>query len=245
MCEQFQPPPHIGPDTSMGLLLFRLRLLIDFQVRTVYRDVKAFLKDCHGKLLDVGCGICPYRHLVLAAGCAYVGVDIAEAERFGYDQPDILHFDGARIPLPPNSVDCILCTEVLEHAAEPIVLIAEMHQVLKVGGEALITVPWSARNHYMPYDYHRFTPDQLQRMFSAFSSVRVQPRGTDLTVIAAKIIVVYARSFSQNVRHPIGFLIALLCLPLLPFVILAGHLSLLFRLGSKDDPLGYSIRVKK
>ena len=42
-----------------------------------------------------------------------------------------------------------------------------------------------------------------------------------------------------------GFLIALLCLPLLPFVILAGHLSLLFRLGSKDDPLGYSIRVKK
>ena len=207
--------------------------------------MKYFLKDCKGTLLDVGCGICPYRHVVLESGCTYVGIDIIDADKFSYNQPGIVHFDGSRIPLPPGSVDCILCTEVIEHTAEPAVLIAEMHKVLRTAGEALITVPWSARNHYMPYDYHRFTPDQLQKLFAAFSSVRIQPRGTDLTVICAKIVVVYARCLTHPVRHPIAFLCAFLLLSALPFVIVFEHLSLLFRWGSDTDPLGYSERVRK
>ncbi len=243
--EQFQPPPHIGPETFAGWFLFRSRLLIDFQVRTVYRDVKKFVSGCRGRILDVGCGICPYRHVVQNCGCNYTGVDIVDADRFGYDQHDILHFDGVHIPLPENSVDCIICTEVIEHVADPSSLIASMHDVLTPGGEALITVPWSARNHYMPYDYHRFTPDQLQKLFSAFSSITITPRGTDLTVICAKTVVVFARSLSHPLSHPFAFVCAIVCSPILPFVILFEHLTLLFHLGSNDDPLGYSVRVKK
>lgn len=245
MCEQFQPPPHIGPETMVGWLLFRLRLLVDFQVRTVYRDVKFFLSSRQGTVLDVGCGICPYRHLVIQNGCEYIGIDIAEADRFKYAQTNILHFDGSHIPLPSDSIDSILCTEVIEHVAEPAVLIAEMHQVLRPHGEALITVPWSARNHYMPYDYHRFTPDQLQKLFAAFSSIHIQPRGSDLTVICAKIVVVFARSLTHPLAHPFAFLCAGICVPLLPFVLLFEHLSLLCHLGSNDDPLGYTVHLKK
>ncbi|MCX5714105.1 MAG: methyltransferase domain-containing protein [Candidatus Omnitrophica bacterium] len=142
----------------------------------------------------------------------------------------------------------VLCTEVLEHLEEPQELVAEIYRVLKHGAGGVITVPWSVRSHYIPYDYYRFTPDALTKLFHNFSSYKIVPRGTDIAVVASKIIVIYCWSvrFSEKVwLWPAKLIIAIALLPLVALVVFIGHLSLFFRIGSKDDPLGYTVWLEK
>jgi SAM-dependent methyltransferase len=245
--ERLQPFRHAPPDSFLNKLKFEARLLADFQVRTVYQRLRKVLPALKGTVLDVGCGESPYKHLVAGPDARYVGIDIQNSDRFGYDNRDAIHFDGQTISLPDESFDHFLCTEVLEHVADAGKLVAEMHRVLKKGGTGIVTVPWSARYHYIPFDYHRFTPSALTPMFSAFSSVNIEPRGTDLTVIASKIVVAYLRGIRPE-RSPGSWLRVLVTGTLTPLVVgavLLGHVSLAFRWGSTDDPLGYVVLVTK
>jgi SAM-dependent methyltransferase len=199
-----------------------------------------------GTILDVGCGESPYKHLV-APDARYVGIDIQDSSKFGYDNRDAIHSDGQTISAPEESFDHFLCTEVLEHVADAGKLVSEMHRVLKKGGTGIVTVPWSARFHYIPFDYHRFTPSALAPMFSAFAKVTIEPRGTDLTVIASKIVVAYLRGILPG-RSPTSWprvLVTGALTPLVASAVALGHLSLAFRWGSTDDPLGYVVLVTK
>ena len=122
-----------------------------------------------------------------------------------------------------------------------------MHRVLKPGGRGMLTVPWSARYHYIPYDYHRFTPSRLERLFGGFARVRVEPRGTEITVIASKVIVAYVRLLE---RRPLPVrvarcLIAIVLAPVAAAAVVVGHLSLALSLGAADDPLGYTVWLEK
>lgn len=244
--EDFQPFAHVAPVGAKGKLAFYARLLADFQVITVFREVKAFLSSIRGKVMDVGCGDCPYAHLVNRDTCTYLPVDTFSAAEFGYRRSDITSFDGRTLPFEDNSIDHVLCSEVFEHVAEPGQLASEIHRVIKPKGTALITIPWSARFHYIPNDYHRFTPTALSALFAAFSEITVLPRGTDLTVISAKIIVVFSRAIIRERKiRGFGVLLATLCSPILVAALVAGHLSLLFRIGDPHDPLGYTIRLTK
>jgi SAM-dependent methyltransferase len=243
--EDFQPFAHVPPDTLGRRLAFRARLLADFQVRTVQADVLKLLSSASGRLLDVGCGASPYRHLVDDRRFEYTGVDIQDAAKFGYERPNVVPYDGKHLPFETASFDAILCTEVLEHVEQPAVLVGEMHRVLKPGAVALVTVPWSARYHYVPWDFHRFTPTALEHMFKAFASAEIIPRGTDLTAIASKILVACMRGAAPGGgdlgRKVKDVAVALSLAPLAVPAVLMGHASLAAGLGSTDDPLGYSI----
>ncbi len=131
-----------------------MRLLGDLQTNSIRRDLAAALAGFRGHLLDVGCGNSPFRHLLDPAATQYQGVDVEAAAAFGYKNPDTVYYDGNVLPFPDASFDVVLCTEVLEHIAEPAGTIREMHRVLKPGGLLLLTIPWSARFHYQPFDYH-------------------------------------------------------------------------------------------
>jgi SAM-dependent methyltransferase len=247
MGDQFKPLKNFPPTTLTNRLLFTVRVLIDFQVRTVYMAMKRFLPDLTGRIVDVGAGDGPYRHLVNTKTAEYYGLDIEAAEHFGYTNRTIVHFDGAIIPFESSSMDHFICTEVLEHVENPETLINEIFRVLRPGGRGVVTIPWSARYHYIPYDYHRFTPTALGRLFSGFSSTTIEPRGTDITVIVSKIIVVYARLCIPRRRRTlvITAIPVLSLLPLIALCVVLGHVSILLKLGSVDDPLGYTIWVQK
>lgn len=49
--------------------------------------------------------------------------------------------DAQRIPFRSNSLDCIVCADVIEHIPNPKLAIQEIMRVLKPGGTALIVVP--------------------------------------------------------------------------------------------------------
>jgi len=229
----------------MARLRFAARLMLDLQVRSVHRHMRRFLPGLSGKVLDVGCGQGPYRHL-LGPDAKYVGMDFEGSSHFEYEGVnDVTYFDGKHIPLENGSIDHFICTEVLEHCPDPAVLVREIHRVLRPGGTGVVTVPWSARYHYIPHDYFRYTPAMLAILFADFGRVDVEPRGTDVAAITSKIIVLAFRPLLGGKRGPAALLGTALLTPLALVAASIGQASLALDFGSPDDPLGYTVWVTK
>jgi SAM-dependent methyltransferase len=231
----------------VGRALFALRMVADLQLLTCTRFAAPHLARMDGAVLDVGCGDMPFRGL-LGPRARYTGIDVPRAEAFGMRRgPGIVPFDGRNIPFPDASFDHVLCTEVLEHVEDPVALVAEMRRVLRPGGTLVATVPFSARVHHAPHDFHRFTRFRLVEMFEGFATAEVTERGDDLAVIANKMIVVCARLARPCPLASLPWrLPALAAMALAAVMALAvAHLSLAFGWGSRMDPLGYGILALK
>jgi SAM-dependent methyltransferase len=155
-------------------------------------------------------------------------------------------FDGEHIPFPDDHFDAVICTEVLEHVSHFQTLVDEIYRVMRPGARAVLTVPWSARYHYVPYDFFRYTPSSLLSIFANFGTLSITPRGTDVSVIASKLVVLWARNLRPSASWKVAFLpIWLLTSPVLLLALLVAHVCTLAKLGSVDDPLGYTILVTK
>jgi len=115
-------------------------------------------------ILDVGCGIKPYRQFFKSQN--YTGIDIEGGGHTDEAKDVSLYFDGHTIPFPDNSFDTLLCTEVLEHADDPEILVSECARVLKDGGRAYFSMPFVYPEHEIPYDFRRFTYFEHQRLFA-------------------------------------------------------------------------------
>jgi SAM-dependent methyltransferase len=244
--ESFRPISNTPPSGILGSAKFYGRMLPDLQVWSVFRDVKRLMRHVHGDVLDVGCGMSPYRFLVDHKGARYVGIDILETDGFGVANHAVVPFDGERIPFSDDHFDIVLCTEVLEHVQNFQVLVDEIRRVMKPGARALFTVPWSARYHYIPYDFYRYTPSSLADIFSAYSDVTITPRGTDVAVIGSKVVVLWFRNLLPATRWRLVFTpLWALATPLVVAALLIAHLCILWPIGSVDDPLGYTITAGK
>lgn len=246
--EGFQPISVKAPTNHP--FLFRLRCLVDLQLGTIVKDLRPALAQVTGSVLDVGAGQSPWRPW-LPATTSYQGIDVGYADEFGMDSdsPDIVYYDGRLLPFGDATFDCVLCIEVLEHSEDPELLIAEIARVVRPQGTLLLTVPWSARQHHLPHDYHRFTRERLQALFTqnGFGSVEIRERGNDIGAIANKLTVLtirllrHPRALQILWRYPLG----LLCGVLAVCFIVAAHLSVAMGMGSKQDPLGYFVRATR
>lgn len=105
--------------------------------------------------LDVGSGDAPYRELFDQH--RYVTCDWEQTIYAPETAPDIVAA-ADDIPLEDASVDAILCTQVLEHVAEPRQALAEFHRLLRPGATVWITAPLTWYLHETPHDYYRYTP---------------------------------------------------------------------------------------
>jgi ubiquinone/menaquinone biosynthesis C-methylase UbiE len=125
--------------------------------------VKKILSECeNGKtILDVGAGECQYKkycsHLVYSSQdfnqYEGEGNNIGlQTDTWDVSQIDIVS-DITSIPVPNESFDIILCTEVLEHVPDPIAAINEMNRILKKGGIMIITSPFCSLTQFAPYHF--------------------------------------------------------------------------------------------
>jgi len=240
-------PPRNSLAAKGGLLtklIQAAQLFADLQVCTVRRDVKAWLARRHGLLLEVGCGDQPYRSLV-PQDCRYVGIDHGEsAGNFDMSaNKEIILYSGEVFPCGDGEFDAILHTEVLEHVFQYRKFLLECRRVLKPGGEMMFTVPFQARFHFAPHDYFRYTPSALNALLeeAGFGEVKIAPRGSDLTVAAYKVVAVFFRWAYGNLGLKVLFLVTS---PLTVLLLALAHISILFRLGSSDDCLGYSVEAR-
>ncbi len=115
-----------------------------------------------GRVLDVGAGTAPYRKWL--GNFTYVAHDFGKYEgvKLGggteYASLDVTS-DIVDIPLESASVENLLCTEVLEHVPRPLDALAEFSRLLKPGGHALITAPFTSGSHQEPYHFYSgFSP---------------------------------------------------------------------------------------
>lgn len=247
MSEAFQPVAVRPP--SENRFFFWVRCLADLQLLTIFRFLTLPLKSCRGRVLDVGAGEAPWRDL-LSEEVEYVGVDADLSGEFGMRrQSGITYYDGKNLPYDDGSFDHILCTEVLEHVSDPLAFLADLQRVLRRGGTLILTVPWSARLHHLPYDYSRFTRFGLIALLDAagFSGVAIEERGNDIAVIANKLIVLMIRLLRPRQLHSYiwTLVLAAMLLPVSVGFLVAAHIALGLRAGSKEDPLGYGVIAVK
>lgn len=250
--ELFQPIPNRPKTGFLGNLRFNARLFFDFQVASVHRSLKAFFATFHsGKVLEVGGGLSPYRHLIRSK--SYWSLDPYRLEReFGYSSKSV-KYDSVRFPFKDGSFDVLFHTEVMEHVLDTHAFLGECNRVLKGGGSMLFTVPFSARFHYQPYDYWRFTPSSLESLCATngFSNVRIEARGDVLSVILNKLISLFAYLSMGYRRGDFRGVVQTLAvgLPaalLLPAMALAGHILMrLAWLADFGDCLGYTVTCVK
>ena len=241
--EPWRPPAFAQTSSRKGRFIAFCRRLMDLQAASVWRDLTAPLASAQGVVLDVGAGAQPYRGL-LSPSVTYRAIDIAEAgDSFGYQNPDTEYFSGDVWPVASDSVDVVLSTETLEHVPDPDRFLAEVNRVLRRGGMLILTVPFSARWHYVPHDYWRFTPSGLQMLLerNGFGSVRVHARGNALTVAMLKcsaLILPLLMSPAGRWRW-LRVSAGLLLSPLLVGFALIGQVSL--RASGGTDCLGYTV----
>lgn len=114
----------------------------------------------HGRLLDVGCGSKPYEKLFRPFVDEYLGLEYSPESGYRENKADFCG-DAGFLPLADESIDTILCTEVMEHVPNPEKTIEEFARVLRPGGTIITTAPFVYPIHDA-YDFFRYSPDGLK-----------------------------------------------------------------------------------
>lgn len=139
----------------------------------IERSIALLAPELKGDFLDVGCGQQPYasyfKHVKSKRACDF------NAKRGNVD----FECPADRVPLPDQSLDSILSTEVLEHVPDPLAVWREFHRLLRPGGKVLLSTPMSWPGHEEPYDFYRYPEFGLRRLAqdAGFDVVQVFPRG--------------------------------------------------------------------
>ena len=204
--------------------------------------IKNFAKnDFSGKkILDVGCGIKPYKNLFNSS--SYVGIDIDYGGHNNQAKVVDKFYDGVNIPYDDNSFDIVICTEVMEHVVDPEKLLSEIHRVLKIGGRIFFSMPFVWNEHEIPYDFSRFTRYKHQDIFkkSGLTIEKIEET-TGVFRVCGQLIsaFIFERLFVKN--KPLKFLVAVfLCFPIQLFFIV---LDFIFK--NYWITLDYAITAKK
>lgn len=194
------------------------------------------------KILDVGTGSSPYRHLF--TNQIFKTHDFEKLSpsqllhKDGYGQIDYVS-DIISIPVENNSFDVIICTEVLEHVPDPINAIKEMSRILKSGGIIIITTPLGSHIHQEPYHFYGgFTPYFYEKYLfeNEFINIQILPNKGFYNYYFQESL----RFLNVSKTNYLGLVFLFLSLP---FVIFFIPLLLLFKnaLDQKMNDFKYTV----
>ena len=143
-------------------------------------------------LLDLGCGPRPYYNLYASHFEKTIGAEMADMP---FPQKAIdLFCPATDVPLPDESVDCILCTEVMQDMKEPSELINECYRLLKKGGTLILTTPYLVPIADGQWDNYRFTQYGLKYVIEkgGFKELEIIPVsdvvGAGITLLVKPIL---------------------------------------------------------
>lgn len=108
------------------------------------------------RVVDMGCGPGFYTDAFRRVGAEVIPVDndLEEMSMVGEPPEGALIADAGDLPLEPESVDGVFCSNLLEHTPEAEPIIAEIERVLRPGGWGYIS--WT--NWWSPWGGHDMTP---------------------------------------------------------------------------------------
>jgi SAM-dependent methyltransferase len=147
-------------------------------------------------VLEVGCGAGVDLARVARGGAVVTGVDLAPSAialaRANFEQQGLngtlQAADGERLPFNDGSFDFVFAHGVVQYTAHPEQLVAEVHRVLKSGGEAVFQVynrvSWlNALSKLMKVGLEhedapvlrKFSPGEFRRLVNVFHDVKIVP----------------------------------------------------------------------
>jgi SAM-dependent methyltransferase len=132
------------------------------QIAALYgtREVmQAVAEYIHGDVLDFGAGKGKQKALALKHGKTYTSLDIEP-----HPSVDIVG-DVLNPPIPDNSYDTIISTQVMEHVRKPWIMAQQIERILKPGGISIVTAPFITPFHADPHDYFRYTEMGMKSLF--------------------------------------------------------------------------------
>jgi SAM-dependent methyltransferase len=180
----------------------------NYLVNKIFEDNFIQLTDKYikGKLIDIGCGVKPYKEMLSHLVTAHVGVDHHITV---HDKSNIDLFGTAyQIPSQSDEFDSAICTAVLEHLEEPEQAIRECFRVLKKGGYAIYSVPFMWQLHEEPRDFFRYSKYALQYLFekAGFEVIEVRPlSGFAVTFIQMHLYIVKGK-FEKGIIKKLGII---------------------------------------
>jgi SAM-dependent methyltransferase len=123
-------------------------------------------------VLDAGAGGQPYRNLF--EHCRYESADFQMVAKTYARSTYVCNLEN--IPVEDDRFDAIVMNQVIEHLQQPIVVLKELHRVLKPGGTMICSGPLFYEEHEQPYDYYRFTQYGWRYLVekSGFSLLRLE-----------------------------------------------------------------------
>lgn len=120
--------------------------------------------------------------------------------------------DDGLLPLPDASVDLVLSTQVLEHAADPQVYVRECARVLRPGGKLLLSTHGVMFYHPDPEDYWRWTPAGLAVLLGDAGLIVTRQEGV-LGLTAAGLTLAHEPLFHalpRTIARPVAWLVNIL-----------------------------------
>lgn len=126
------------------------------------------------ELLDVGCDGRPYEAMLRPFVARYIGLDVAAGR-----QVDLVGAADA-IPVADGSVDCVLCTQVLQYVPDPGAAIREIRRVLRPGGAVFLSTHGTSFVDRQGVDRWRWTQHGLAELFGRagpWSDLEILPAG--------------------------------------------------------------------
>lgn len=118
-------------------------------------SILKFSPHIKGRVLDVGCGVQPYRDILLRSCDQIIGIEHL-ATLHGMSNVDVAA-SAMLLPFKDNSFDSLVSFQVMEHLPEPLNFLCESYRVLRPGGYLLLTTPFMWGEHETPYDFYRYT----------------------------------------------------------------------------------------
>lgn len=153
-------------------------------------------------ILDVGCGLRPYEDCFPLS--KYIGIDVPVSGREASGKSPDYEFDGTNIPLESEHFDVVICTEVLEHAENPDLLLKEMARVTQPGGVLFLTVPFIWGLHELPYDFRRFTTEGIRKAVEKAGYEVIKQEKLTIGLDAVRLLV--ASEINNFLKHHVDHL---------------------------------------
>lgn len=115
--------------------------------RTPRREMLEFVPTGVNSVLEIGCGTGAFGALVKQQRGTnrYVGVELmsqaAEVARTLLDEVIVTNIEQNSLPFPPESFDCLVCNDVLEHLVDPWAILKTLIRFVRPGGYIVISLP--------------------------------------------------------------------------------------------------------
>ncbi|MFJ3306929.1 class I SAM-dependent methyltransferase [Streptomyces sp. NPDC086549] len=109
-------------------------------------EIAQVVPETADSVLELGCAAGAMGSAIKQRqNCTYIGIEMnsgaaAVASR-SLDAVLVGDIEAGPLPLPDQSMDCIICADILEHLADPWQILRELRRIIQPGGTIVASVP--------------------------------------------------------------------------------------------------------